>query len=1566
MARTERNFVKGVMNKSVDERLLPNGEYTDGMNIRLGSTEETEIGSVENSKGNLILTNLDYDGAALSSSARTIGALDDGSKETLYWFVHDPANVASPSGKVDLVVSFNVLTSTLTYHLISTTTLNFNPDYLITGVNKIDNLLFWTDDYNAPRKINVTTVYPPPIAGVDQFADKDINVIVQPPHGSPTIVLYNQPGQENFIETRFISFATRYKYQDGEYSALSQFSRLAFDPERFGVDTTNYLNSGMLNQYNAVQVSFNSGDDDVVAVDLCFKYGDENIVRVIEKFDRDTYGWPPNTLQSITFSNSKIYTVLPESEILRLFDNVPRYAKAQTLMGNRLMYGNYVDGYDLIDSSGQKCDIDFQVERVSEALGLLVIEGGTSSASWGLPTVTTTVTAGQADYDLTPIMNTYGLKKGSSINFDFQCSHDDFIGTDILAGTPPQAAFGVEVTLTLSQDYNTVFDFANSSEFRDVIGTIANIQPMATCQDGITATDAMNCVLVAPATPPPGYIKLASGINVQNQPIQIWATAGSNVISLQPVCIQYEQIGFPLLNDAYEVFRVTSSEVTFSALGDKSSLHSNRDYEAALIYMDDYNRATTALVSQFNTIFVPCANSVTKNRIRTIIPPNQKPPAWATRYKWALKPSETTYETIYSSVFYPQPLDGSVWFKLDGENQLKIEVGDHLRVKRDTNGALQSCVETVVLDKESQPEGFITGGDTEIEGVYMRLKPNNFAAAPQPDAIVGGTTVFVSTKQKDDRKFNYYPYLQYPLFQGADNINWDIPQGATVEIRVEFFREDRGACAGKCGAAKCLLDISLVASNDYDTFYDFWVGEAINVATDFGSDCFVECQDDGGEAANVFCANLYDLTTLNPQPWCTDTKSQGTNQYQIVQDSGLGGAWTTAPQYLTLLGGIPFCTGVKRAHSTISCYVRIIRSDNTVIFETIPFEAAPDIFYIGSETFDITGGFHMGNEQDQTALLSAESLLDSFNCYTFGNGVESYKIEDSLTGHSFGLGEQATAVAAQDYKEADRYADITYSGVYNNESNVNKLNEFNLGLANFKSCEESFGSIEVLSGRETDVLTLQEDKISYVLAGKNLLSDAAAGGAITSIPEVLGTQIARIEEYGISHNPESYIEFGLDKFFTDAKRGAVIQLKGAPRAEQLNLISEMGLRSWFRDLFLESFNTQKLGAFDPYMNEYVLSTNDIEIPTPSECLECGFTTTFTVPTGAPLTLCVELGDAVGDVTIAYSGLVDSTSESIEVSILYNAITTVGPILNAPWPLSSFFSIDKNLVTETTAYVTITSNGGTQGVVQLTVGCPEAQQLTIIPVCITSDSESGLLIHNQFNFTQGAFNSPTNTRPVIFGAGAGDVVSDYAQILVPQGTSFGPPDGSTVTMYCNKIGADNFVFDVAIDKFRWLRSPTEYLNNPADITSLLAASTQALPLIVAAAPTVYSAEFVMPISNDEYLYLIYDYRNVVGIELCYSNIGAIDACCDCEVCETCQEFDATLPEPALLDTCPLVRGVTLWFDGEGAEPNIGDPIYTDSACTLPYVDTPVWLGINAINTEAIYIVGGIVTNKSGCV
>ena len=181
MPITTTNFVAGRMNKSIDERLLPKGEYIDAMNVRLGSTEATEIGAVENSRGNEQLTTLQYNGVNLSSAAVCIGAYEDGVRETIYWFVHDGSNTQAPGGVVDLVVSYNTTNQIVNYHVITTELLSFDPLYLITGVDLIEDLLFWTDDKNPPRTININRSYPEPVSNVDQIIEEDISVVVKPP-----------------------------------------------------------------------------------------------------------------------------------------------------------------------------------------------------------------------------------------------------------------------------------------------------------------------------------------------------------------------------------------------------------------------------------------------------------------------------------------------------------------------------------------------------------------------------------------------------------------------------------------------------------------------------------------------------------------------------------------------------------------------------------------------------------------------------------------------------------------------------------------------------------------------------------------------------------------------------------------------------------------------------------------------------------------------------------------------------------------------------------------------------------------------------------------------------------------------------------------------------------------------------------------------------------------------------------------------------------------------------------------------------------------------------------------
>jgi len=581
------------------------------------------------------------------------------------------------------------------------------------------------------------------------------------------------------------------------------------------------------------------------------------------------------------------------------------------------------------------------------------------------------------------------------------------------------------------------------------------------------------------------------------------------------------------------------------------------------------------------------------------------------------------------------------------------------------------------------------------------------------------------------------------------------------------------------------------------------------------------------------------------------------------------------------------CTGYNYLYSRriyITANIEVFRAENTIIFETEPTNALPNLFYENELSFAIDeNGNHEGNIQNQAIDSNIPAIIDTnfFNCFAFGNGAESYKIRDSIIGNSFNFGQRVTTVTIQDYKEADRFSDITYSGIYNGETNINKLNEFNSGLSNFKHCETSFGEIQLLDGRNTDVLTLQEDKISYVLAGKNLLSDAAVGGIISATPEVLGTQIARTEKYGISFNPESYIQWGYDRYFTDAKRGTVIQLRGGEtQNEELSVVSNNNMRTWFRDMFNTSFNTQKLGCFDPYMNEYILSSNDILLPINAKCVGCGISQTFTLSTSVAHetkqeVYCVDLGSVVGQTQINWVfSNIEAGTGGLKVSVNYNGVITTSTVTK----VNGSISFNKNNVSIQTAQITLEYN--LDMVVAVLANCCVPESMTIIEVVVTNDEQSGQTIHSQYRYTSGTFIGPLLSNLVLFESGTNNpLVSRYNVTLGNVGTGGFPPQGSTMILSSNQIPPDNYVFNPSQNKFRYLRSSTLYTNTTSQINSLLSASTVATP-ITGVSP-LYSANFTVPASSSgQYLYLIWDLRSSIAQSLCYASTSIFDGCCHC--------------------------------------------------------------------------------------
>tara|TARA_R110002073_G_scaffold57664_2_gene146250 strand:- start:3036 stop:8099 length:5064 start_codon:yes stop_codon:yes gene_type:complete len=1663
MAKQTRNFVSGRMNKSIDERLLPAGEYIDAVNIRVGSTELTDIGAIENSKGNSAITSLSYNGVDLSDQATCIGTHADSEQETIYWFVHDPANpqAAPPSGgvlgKVDMIVSYDMTAQQLTYHVVSETLLNFNPAYLVNGVDKIDDLLFFTDNYNEPRKINVTREYPFPAIGLiypfrDQIIELDISVIKPPPLEAPTIEFAQVAGGENYIEDTFLCFAYRYQYADGEYSALSQFTAPSFNPHtsfKLGVDDV--LNDGMQNSFNQVNITYNTGVEQVMGVDLVFKEADSNNIFVVDEYDVESQIDNDNI---VSFTNGEIYTVLRSDEILRLYDNVPLKSKAQNIFGNRLLYGNYVEQRDLTDSTGQDIDLSYRVEGVSSnnlgsitlpsVLGDRVISVDSSLVSQ------VNILNGRVVFDLSGIDVTTDLKEGNIFQFALAFVGNSFSFAGAHPSTQAASAFNLSapwtlnLTYTLQQDYDNLADVFDTysptggqpSPFQLVSGwdgyyqtnpdnwstgsswfdrfnasvTAVNnsgqepsitfsVEPcMATqIQGSLTPEDQQPIYNVSPP-----QSTLGGGSAEDYWGGLIIVLDGTN-LEISPPAHRYKNITDfdpPYCNTgAAQLFQYFSFNTAFGYFGkvkSKRSLHSNREYQVGIIYQDSNARQTTVLVSENNSEHIDARNSISLNHLQVTIPTGMRPPSWADRYKFMLKPSQGLYETIYSRIAFSDIETGSVWILLEGEQTNKVTEGLRLIVKADSNGPLNNVVNATILEVASQAKNFLepstppTTTTLQPAGVYARVIPVGWSADSVDYLLFDSTNLKTLVKVEPNVGIFVASIFTLGIPVGGGNDEGDavpamminvclnsgteavpnpvplaIQSGDIISLRFRFVRNHANEDGSPCGGVESLYEETYTAQNSYPDFKDFWDAEGVNVSGDSVTD-LAEIPDSDSPSDTVYNPALGGNVHIpTPVPFSTFNGLNasiipadiGTNQYQfskITTSDYTGDDWLI----LNITGGVTACMGEGQPRSSkIFAQITVNSGQDILVFETIPNKVADGIYYEGADNYPITNGFHMANpaevdgDVNQTASVEGKVNLSFFNCFAFGNGVESYKILDSLTGNYFTLGNRSAGVTTQDYEQIRRESSITYSGLYQEQTALNNLNNFNLGLANYKDCEESYGPIEILHSFRDNLLVLQEDKISYITVNKSIITSADGTSTVTAAPTILGTQIARIEEYGISNNPESFATYGRDMFFTDAKRSSVIKLSGSvSQGDALQVISSIGMRSWFRDLFQDSFTTQKLGGFDPYMNEYVLASNTTSLPLQipitgcrSRAAESYLANIQWLGLTAQTQYIVNGGNGVGTMQFTFT-----QTENTEYTITYNGVDT-GPTLGLAG-INLIMTVSKDVASISDLLVTVDPQAfNLSSITTMFPACPTGSEIKVVMVCLTDSQDANQTVINQHNYATGTFTSPLVQETVTFNSGStSPIVSQFNETTGISGTAGFPASTSTVTMGANRTGStsSHFQFNSSLNEFAYkFGNSLGYTNTPAGIAAMLAASTSVV-IDGTQAPDLYTGDFPVSGTWNE-LYLIYDYRRAGSAMFCHSTsidpLQSNDVCCDCTAIIGCTPFLGSIERPLAAQACPLATATTWYHNGSGIAPSVGDTIYSMADC----VTAPVWGADNYI-------------------
>lgn len=352
----------GGMDMDTDERFVAKSDYRKAVNCRINSSDEDSAGTVENIRSNKLIINPDF------TNGIVVGSYEDLNANVVYYFV-----AGSGSG-IDSIFKYNPQTE-LIETVLQNNILNFNKNKLITGINVLGDdqdkfpqgLLYWTDDVNPPRKINIDKAI---TGGYPSMDAQTLNAIKYPPSKHPEAIGATQGYTNdanitsNQLKGKSYQFKYRWVYDDGEKSTWSPISPVYID----NTFSAFYNISGQTqNANNVLPILFNSGHHTVDRIQIAFRntngLDDFQLISDIKKNDVTekvslnstvTVNTVPATFlgalsddtdYEFYFYNDGIYSTIDIIESNMLYSDIPHQAKAQEIVeGNRLVYGNVVTG----------------------------------------------------------------------------------------------------------------------------------------------------------------------------------------------------------------------------------------------------------------------------------------------------------------------------------------------------------------------------------------------------------------------------------------------------------------------------------------------------------------------------------------------------------------------------------------------------------------------------------------------------------------------------------------------------------------------------------------------------------------------------------------------------------------------------------------------------------------------------------------------------------------------------------------------------------------------------------------------------------------------------------------------------------------------------------------------------------------------------------------------------------------------------------------------------------------------------------------------------------------------
>jgi len=447
--------------------------------------------------------------------------------------------------------------------------------------------------------------------------------------------------ESDLFKDKFSFFATRFKYVDGEYSTFSPFTQAAFLPSNFNYDTKDAFNTGMVNKIKEIELTNIIPEDipqDVVQVDILYTESNSPEVYKIDSVRRDSsidFNWKKN---KYVISKENIYSLLEEKQLLRQWDNVPKKALAQEIVGNRLVYANYEQGYNL---ENQNVNLEAYIDdRVFTDIELL------------------------PNRHLTSHFDSYAVSPPGSTSF----THEK--------GVNDKTAGVVEVTDTAADDHkiHTSIDLGleNNAEYYysfkisdwDGTGVLEGPALMAGTHTGGKYGDFAKQI-----TGDGNYYGVMA-VNIDRNGVSVFG-ADPNIAGIRDFMFQIKTSGFTCKISNFSLKKIVTNN--------KQSVKSIRNYKLGVVYADEYGRETPVLTSKTASVSVPKANAKSINCIKSTI--KSDPPTWATHFKYFVKETSSDYNNIALDRIYKSG-DGGYWLSFPSSERNKVDEDDFLILKK--------------------------------------------------------------------------------------------------------------------------------------------------------------------------------------------------------------------------------------------------------------------------------------------------------------------------------------------------------------------------------------------------------------------------------------------------------------------------------------------------------------------------------------------------------------------------------------------------------------------------------------------------------------------------------------------------------------------------------------------------------------------------------------------------------------------------------------------------------------------------------------------------------------------